>query len=236
MPYPSIQRYPKSYKKTKSAAKMGKPKLHHKIIHHVLKHHRMRKLKDECLPPWKEKWNNFNETKLGWLEHFVEKAIPYLVLILGAILVGDFTVILGEYGYSFILLDYPWTEIIVPFMENNTATIELIDNIIVSFFAIDLYFNFFKKRTIKEFLRTSFIDILAIAPVGLLLELARIGEAQTALHVAGEVEKEAVKLEREAVEIAKMERFGRLTKTVEKLPKALRLNRLNDFRGKKRIN
>jgi len=196
----------------------------------------MRKVKEECLPPWKEKWNNFNETKLGWLEHFAEKAIPWLVLILGAILVGEFTVILEEYGYSFIVLDYPWTENVVLFVHHNAANIELIDNIIVSFFAIDLYFNFFKKRTFKEFLRTSFIDILAIAPLGLLLELARIGEAQTALHVAGEVEKEAVKLEREAVELAKMERFARITKAVEKLPKALRLNRLRDFRSKKKIN
>jgi hypothetical protein len=233
MPYTSIKKYPKPYKISRDAAKNGKPKLRRKIIQHVLKHHRMRKIKEECLPPWKEKWNNFNETKLGWLEHFVEKAIPCLVLILGGILVGEFTVILEEYGHTFILLDYPWTELVVPFMEHNAATIELIDNIVVSFFAIDLYFNFFKKRTFIEFLKSSFIDILAIAPVGLILELARIGEAQTALHVAGEVEKEAVKLEREAVEIAKMERFARVTKAIEKMPKILRFNRLKDFSRKR---
>jgi hypothetical protein len=233
MPYTSTQSSPKSYKKIKSRAKIEKPKLRHKLAQNFRKHHRMRKVKENDLPPWKEKWNNFNETRLGWLEHFVEKAIPWLVLILGAILIGEFTVILEEYGLTLILLDYPWTENVVPFVHHNAELIELIDNIIVTLFAIDLYFNYFKKRTFKEFLKTSFIDILAIAPIGLLLELARVGEAQTALHVAGEVEKEAVRLEREAVELAKMERFARFTKAIEKIPKALRLNRLNHFSKKK---
>jgi hypothetical protein len=235
MPYSSSQRYHKSYKKAKPAAKTGKPRLHRKIIHHVTKHHRMRKVKEENLPPWKEKWNNFNETKLGWLEHFVEKAIPWLVMILIFILIGEFTVILEEYGYTLIILSWPWTEIVVPLVHSNASAIEIIDKIIISFFVIDLYFNFFKKRTVLEFLKTSFIDILAIAPIGLLLELSRIGEAQTAIHVAGEVEKEAVKLEREAVEIAKMERSARIAKSIEKLPKVLRLNRLKAFRGKRRL-
>jgi hypothetical protein len=226
MPYTSIKRYPESYKKTIDEAKQGKPKLHRKIVHHIRKYHRMRKVKEENLPPWKEKWNNFNETHLGWLEHFVEKVIPWSVILLGFIVIGDFTVILEEYGYNIILLNYPWTEIIVPVVQSNAAFIESVDQVIVSFFAIDLYFNFFKKRTFKEFLKTSFIDILAIAPVGLLVDLARIGEAQTALHVAGETEKEAVKIERAAVELAKTER---LAKTIEKMPKVLKLNRLKEF-------
>ena len=189
----------------------------------------MRKVKEENLPLWKENWNNFNETHLGWLEHFVEKAIPWLVIILAVMLVGEFSVILEEYNYYFNIFGVTSTEELALFTENNAALIELIDQIIVSFFAIDLYFNFFKKKTFKEFLKTSFIDILAIAPVGLILDLARISEAQTAVHVAGEVEKEAVKLEKEAVEIAKLERTARFIKTFEKMPKILRLSKLKQF-------
>jgi len=233
MPYTSIKRYPESYRKTKPRKKHVKPRLHHKIIHHVIKRHRMRKIKEEGLPPWKEKWNHFNETHLGWLEHSVEKILPWLVIFLAFILIGDFTVILEEYGYSFIVLNYPWTEIVVPFVESNAHTIEIIDQIIISFFAIDLYFNFFRKRTLWEFIRTSFVDILAIAPVGLIIEISRLGEAQTALHVAGEAEKEAVKVEREAAEIVKMERTARIAKTFEKIPKILRLNRIKYFFRKK---
>lgn len=229
MPYTSVKRYPESYRKARDDESKIKPKLRHRIAHHIRKYNRFRKLKQENLPPWKEKWNNFNETKLGWLEKFVENVLPWLVIILAVILVGEFTVLLNDYGYNLIILNYPWTEIVVPFFNSNSVAIELIDQIIVSFFAIDLYFNFFRKRTLGEFLKSSFIDILAIAPVGLLLDLARIGEAQTALHVAEETEKEAAKLEAEAVELARLERISRILKAIEKLPKVLRLNKIKEF-------
>ena len=134
--------------------------LHHKIRHHLHKFHKLRKQKEKNLPLWKEKWNHFNETKLGWLEKFVDKSIPFLVILLLFILLGEFSEELNLFGWQ-------WVEHISKFVETQQHMIEIIDQVIVAFFAIDLYFNFFKKATFLSFLKTSFLDILAIAPLGL---------------------------------------------------------------------
>lgn len=200
------------------------------VVCHAKRLHRLRKRKEENLPPWKEKWNDFNENYLGWLEHFVEKAIPFLVLLL-------FFIIIGEYSSYLNIFNWHWVEGVSVFFEQNVAKIEIIDQLIVSFFVADLYFNFFKKRTVWEFIRTSFVDILAIAPVGLLLRFyEEIGQAQQALHVAGEAEKGAARVARtvEIGEAVKLEREAKLLRTLERSPRFLRLSHLTDFFKKKK--
>ena len=213
--------------------------------HKLTKLHRLRK-KKERLPPWKRKWNNFNEKYFGWLEIFVEKMIPWLVLIL-------LLVLIGEYSHYINIFHWNWLEQVSEFFHHYESKVNLLDQVIVSFFIVDLYFNFFKKKTISSFVKTSILDIIAVAPLGLFFRVAEVGEAQTFLHVGAEVEKGAAKVIKEAEivpKIAKAEEFtklarlkqttkttkvfSRLHKAILRIPRLFRLHRLTDFWKKKK--
>lgn len=186
----------------------------------VHKNHLMRKNKDDELPNWKYKWNHFNETRLGKLEHFVEVAIPWFVLIL-------LFIILGEFSYELNFFNWSWLNSVGDFFAKYHTPIHLFDQIIIGFFVVDLYFNFFKKKTFWIFLKTSFIDIIAIAPLGLILRFARVGEAQTALHVGAEIEKGTVRIIRESEFVSKMFKMENLYK-INRLPRLFRLHNVKD--------
>lgn len=190
------------------AKKQADIPLHHKIIHTIRKYNRIRKKKESGLPEWKENWHRFNEKYLGGLELLVEWAIPWLVLLL-------LFIILGENSHSLNFFHWEWMDKVTEFFEHHEEIIQIMDKIIVSFFVIDLYFNFFKKRTVQQFLQTSILDIIAIAPMGLIFDLAGIAETQKAIHVTTETEKELVKLTRAEKIISKVPRFVRLYRILD---------------------
>lgn len=209
--------------------------IHHRIRHRIYKFHKIRKQKESDLPCWKHDWNQFNERNLGWLEHFVDRAIPWIVLLL-------FIIILGEFSYLFNFHDWAWLTSVSDFFQRHSLEFKIVDDIIVAFFVVDLYFNFFKKKTFWSFLKTSILDIIAIAPLGLIFRVselgAEVGRAQSALHVASDIELGAIetiegeratsrllRAEQEAVKLAKLEH-------VTKLPRFIRLHRIAQFFGK----
>jgi len=183
------------------------------IIRAVHKYHKIRKTKESSLPPWKAKWNNFNEVKLGWLERFVDRVLPWLVLVLLAIILGELSKDLNVY-------EWVWLSKVSEFFDANRLWVEIIDRIIILFFVIDLYFNFFKKRTVWSFIKTSFLDILAVAPLGLLVSFARIEETQQAIHLSKISSTEA---------ILKEERMLSKIASLAKVQRVLRLNRLSQL-------
>ena len=212
------------------------------VVQHIRSMHSIRKRKEK-LPPWKAKWNDFNGKYLAWLEKFVEKMIPWLVLIL-------LFVILGEYSGDLNIFHWNWIDQVSGFFHHHEAQIHLLDQVIIGFFIVDLYFNFFKKATVQSFLETSILDIIAVAPMGLIFDFAGVGvsEAQQVLHVTTEVEKEAAvalketklasrltKAE-EAARLARLkkgttlaQRMPRLARFFARLPRFFRLHRLSDF-------
>ena len=190
----------------------------YKLRNYVRRYYHYRKLKEENLPPWKRKWHDFNETKLSWLERIVEKAIPWLVLLIGLILLGEFAREINVFGW-------PWLEVVGEFFEKHEKAVNLIDNIVVGFFIIDIYFNFFKKKTFWAFFKSSFIDLIAIAPLGLIFRLTRFGEAQSVLHVTAELEKEVSVVAKEGEAASKIVKAEELVK-VARAEKAVRLGRL----------
>ncbi|NOQ38470.1 hypothetical protein GQ472_06305 [archaeon] len=209
---------------------------YNKVKHNVRRHHRMRKKVDDKLPPWKKSWNCFNETRLGFIEHSVEKAIPWLVILLLFIILGEFS------GYLNVF-HWVWLEHVTEFFHSNAKLIHTIDSVIISFFVVDLYFNFFKKRTVWIFLKTSILDIIAIAPFGLLFRVAGLGEAQSIIHVTSDIEKNAARVLHEGEiatkivrmeEAAKIQRVNKLTKTLARMPRLFRLHRLSTFFRKKK--
>ncbi len=211
----------------------------HKIRHKLHKFHRMRKHKEEDLSPWKQKWHDFNEEKLGWLEKIVDKAIPWLVLLL-------LFLILGEFSHQLNFFHWHWMDAVAEFFHHHEHEVHLIDQIIIAFFVIDLYFNFFKKASVWSFLKTSVLDIIAVAPLGLVFKVGGLGEAQSILHVTEDIGKEASralregeaasKVVREAGELVKMEKVGakgtKLVRTITRGPRMLRLYRLGGLFGK----
>ncbi|MBW2986485.1 hypothetical protein KY333_03885 [Candidatus Woesearchaeota archaeon] len=199
----------------------------------VKKHKGIRK-KKERLPKWKRLWNNFNEKYLHWLEHFVDAVIPWLVLILVVVL-------FGEYAHDLNFFNWHWMDAITEFFHHHEYAVILFDQILVGFFCVDLYFNFFKKATFESFVKTSILDIIAVAPLGALFRVAEVGEAQLFIHAGGEVPK-AAKITK-AEELAKLARLektsvlgratARLGKTLARIPRLFRLHRLSDFWKKK---
>ncbi|MFA6889253.1 MAG: hypothetical protein WC254_07195 [Candidatus Woesearchaeota archaeon] len=218
-------------------------KIIHKIRHHLHKFHKIRKRPEYPLPTWKHKWNIFNETKLYGLEKFVEWMLPWLVILLLFIIVGEFAHVINYFQWA-------WLERVALFFEEYKSFIDVIDKVITGFFVVDLYFNFFKKKTFWSFLKTSFVDILAVAPLGLIFRVGGLSEAQAIIHVTSDVEKEAGQFIKEGEEItkiakdiakgeevAKISRLTRMEKVaveVEKLPRALRLYRVTDLGKKKK--
>ncbi len=214
-------------------------KEHHGIRYRIKKYQQLRKEKEEHLPRWKEAWNHFNEHYMGWLEHFVDGLIPWLVLLL-------LFIILGEFSHSLNVFHWEWLDAVAEFFEHNEYTVRIIDQFIIAFFVIDLYFNFFKKRTVWSFLKTSILDIIAVAPMGLILRVAEISEAQSILHITTEIEKEATKIirgEEAAARLIEAERLAELTRLpagvriariISRVPRFFRLNHLFDFFARKK--
>ena len=105
--------------------------IHHKILHHIQKYHKLRKKKDEVLPPWKEKWHNFNVKYFHWLEKFVEVAIPWLILVL-------LIVVFVELSDRINFFRWQWFDLVAEFALSNASSIILVDRIIISFFVVCL--------------------------------------------------------------------------------------------------
>lgn len=202
-----------------------------RIASHIYRHHRLRKKKEPSAPKWKKSWNKFNETYFGMLERLVDILIPWMVILLIFIILGDFS-------REINIFNWQWLENVSLFFEQYNKPIVTIDNVIITFFVIDLYFNFFKKKTVGNFLRTSFLDILAVAPLGLIFRSFGIGgEAQSILHVSGEVEQEIEKIAKEEREISKLVRVSRtegMVKVISRIPRLLRLHRLRELFKKKK--
>ncbi len=138
-----------------------------------------------------------------WLhkvEMLVDRAIPPLLLLLLAI-------IIGELFFSEKL-------------ERYQHYVDYFDIFLISLFAVDLAFKFHRVRKIKRFVRTYWIEIIATIPFFLIFRFTEflglnelLEQGQRFAHEASEVEKleregsaivkEAGKLERETTAIVK---------------------------------
>lgn len=157
-------------------------RISNKLIYFLHKHKKIRKRKEENLPPWKEKLHQFNEKHLKRQEIFVERMIPLLIVLL-------LLIIFGEFSHTLNFFNWNWMEQVAGFFSSHEDAIYVIDQIIIAFFVVDLYFSFFKKKTFIGFLKHYFLDILAVAPFGLVFRLTEIGEAQAILHVSTDIER-----------------------------------------------
>src|SRR3972149_927457 len=104
------------------------------------------------------------------IEHVVDRLIPVMVVLLGLMLIGEFTVGLEHYEPYVTYADY----------------------MIVTFFVLDLYFKWQRTRNVLKFLKLYWIDLIAVFPFYLIFrlylaatEVAKVGEeAQKVAHEA----------------------------------------------------
>jgi len=167
-----------------------------------------------------EKKSVFNK-----IEHYVDKSIPYL---LGLLLI----MIILELVYK--------TE-----AEKYSLYIDIIDYFIIFVFVIDLAFKYNRTRNVKKFLKTYWIEIIAILPFyfifrileeigissGLIREsspiiqdVAHLGEGLKESKILGEA-KEVNALSKLEVAITRSERFSRFLRPILRLPKFAKATR-----------
>ncbi|MFH1439491.1 MAG: hypothetical protein ABIG89_02930 [Candidatus Woesearchaeota archaeon] len=251
---------PQKVPKTRSKAKEKSIKHHLKNIHKHVYHHitqhpkklhaqiyhsfrRRKHIEHENLPKWKRKFLGFNEKHLEWLENFVDRAIPWLVLILLFIIIAELG---NEINHLFELMFHKTShllELAAEFAHHYHTQVIIADKTIIGFFIVDLYFNFFRKATFLSFLKSFFLDIIAILPLGFLAGIAttQVSTAQTATHIAVDSQRIATRsLESgkllEAGKIARSVKTLRIIRIITRLPRLLRLYRLYYFFAPKNKN
>mgnify|MGYP001265686175 CR=1 FL=1 len=136
------------------------------------------------------------------IEIFVDKAIPYLVLLL-------IFIIIGEFAFH-------------NFMERYHTYVVIADYLIISFFVVDLAYKFYRVRKIKLFLKKYWLEIIAVFPFVLVFRLFEeilivfrltesLEQGQKVLHGVTEITKlgEEQKIIRELQELEKGSRVFR---------------------------
>ncbi|HLD06809.1 MAG TPA: ion transporter [Candidatus Nanoarchaeia archaeon] len=148
------------------------------------------------------------------LELWVDRVIPYAVVLLLVVIVAElvFHEQAEPYRLWFNLLD--WAVVLV--------------------FCLDLAFKYVRVRNIPRFLRSSWLDIIAVFPFFLLFRIfeelglaLRLGEqitqAQPLFHEAVEIEKEAGKIIQESERVTKISRSGFAARLIRPLARSPRL-------------
>ncbi len=161
-----------------------------------------------------------------WLhkvEVFVDKIIPYLVLIL----------------LILIILDIFYHEKTLPYQNQ----ILILDYFIVLVFIIDLSFKYYRVKNAKIFIKKYWVDILVVFPFFLLFRLIEeiiiltrisesLAETQKFLHTGVEITRisqeanEEAKILREIQEASRLERtsmIARIIRPAERIPRIWRM-------------
>jgi hypothetical protein len=144
--------------------------------------------------------------------------IPLLVLLLLFIVLAELSEPINGLIEAWFHTSVHSFELLSTFAELHHHEILLIDKIIISFFVVELYFNFFKKASILSFFKCYFLDILAIIPLNWAAGLAarEIATAQSATHVAVDTQRMA----------SRSARLVKLARTIARIPRLIRLYRL----------
>jgi hypothetical protein len=140
----------------------------------------------------------------AWLdrtEHFVDKSIPYLIVVL----------------FGIITIDVFFRTV----AEHYHLTILLTDGIILAFFVVDLVFKFNRVRNVPRFVRLYWLDILAVFPFFLMLRLFEevLLLSERSIFTLRDLFHAGVILEEETVAVRAGEEAAKVARTSEVLAK-----------------
>ncbi|PIN75542.1 hypothetical protein COV18_03235 [Candidatus Woesearchaeota archaeon CG10_big_fil_rev_8_21_14_0_10_37_12] len=149
----------------------------------------------------------------SWLElveKFVDKSIPFVLVLLTALLIVEF----------------------FHFADNYLSWIHAADSVIVGFFVVDLCFKWYRTRNLLKFMKMYWIDIIAVFPFytafrlyASVRDLTFIGEqTQKVLHEAVLLRETRLLREGEfAAKVASQTRILRYGRFVRVFARVLRL-------------
>lgn len=152
-------------------------------------------------------WSQF----LKEVELIVDISIPYLLILLTFLIIIEFSLTGAAEKYSLFF--------------------DIFHGIIIFIFVLDLIFKYQRTRTLKQFFKHYWLDILAVFPfylffrlfeqVAVLFRLSEVAqESQKVLHEGLEIEKVVAK---EAQEVEKGSKFlPRLLRTLQRSPRFLK--------------
>jgi hypothetical protein len=138
------------------------------------------------------------------VEHVVDKAVPYSLIVLIAV----------------VVIDLFYKEI----AEHYHQELVLIDAAIVTLFVVDLVFKYNRVRNIPKFLKMYWLDVLAVLPVVLIFRFVEeavlvseqaVNAIKNLFHIGVVVEEEAPKIARTAEELIKAAEIERAAKISE---------------------
>ncbi len=135
--------------------------------------------------------------------------LPYTLLLLIFIIIAEF--------------------FFVAFYAAHHLVFEVLDWIIISVFAVDLGFKFHRSKSFPVFLKTSWLDIIAVIPFFLVFRMLEVlgvfsrladvsSEAQHVVGASVELEREAKALRR----TARSEQFLKFLRPVLRTPRLLK--------------
>lgn len=133
------------------------------------------------------------EKTLSRVKHFIDRILPYALVVLLVL----------------IILEIFFKELVQPY----ETIINTIDNIIVTMIAADLYFKWRRSHGIKNFLRSSWLDIIAVFPFFIMIRileeaviLIRLTDTIESFDNFLEIERDSIRLAREIEKEAKVSR------------------------------
>ena len=153
----------------------------------------------------------------------VDKVIPYALIIL--LVITLFQVFFPEKAEPYI------------------ATFHFIDLGIISIFVLDLYFKYQRSKTIPLFLKSSWMDIIAVLPFFLIariieeaLLLAQVGDIVETVDQVIELEHDSIKLVKQAEKEAKFIRVRYLNRFLRPLARSPRFVKAFTFFERPHVN
>lgn len=141
-------------------------------------------------------------------EYFVDKSIPYLILLLTGIIVIDIFFKEAAHNYH--------TELYIA------------DTVIVAFFVIDIIFKYNRVRNVPKFLSLYWLDVLAVFPFLLLFRLFEeiILISESSVSIVKNLFHIGITMEEEVAAEAKM---AKAAKTAELIAKEGRIGLAEKF-------
>ena len=139
---------------------------------------------------------------IHFIEVFVDKIIPYLVLLL-------LLIIIGEFAFHDLINQY-------------RIYVNIADYAILFFFLIDLCFKFYRVRNVKLFFRKYWLEVIAVFPFILVFRMFE--ELFVLLRFTGPIE-EGQKIVHTVTEAAKIGEEQKIIKELSALEKETRVFR-----------
>jgi len=146
------------------------------------------------------------------IEVIVDKSIPYLLILL-------FFVIIGEIFYAHQIKPYGFF-------------VSVVDNVVIFVFMMDLAFKYMRTRYFPDFFRKHWLEIIAVLPASLFVRLiekfipvSTFEVSQSILHEATEIKREEKLIAMEVEKVGQISRtryFLRFVRPLARLPRFLK--------------